>query len=64
MISALILDIRKLWLRESRARFGKIWREPNEIAHNLAQLASYVPLCIQDLVLNERYRCWNPTNIT
>jgi hypothetical protein len=52
----------------------KTRREQNGIAHNLARFAlksrssqisfSFVPLCIQDLVLSDRYRCMIQTGVT
>jgi ribonuclease HI len=51
----------------------KIWREQNGIAHNLAKFAfkthsmhllfDFVPLCIQDLMLNDRYHCRYPVDV-
>jgi ribonuclease HI len=65
MISALILDIQEIMAKRVSCKVRKIWREQNMIVHNLAQFPSkprtsqvvsfsFVPLCIQDLVLNDR----------
>jgi hypothetical protein len=72
-ILAVIIDIKEILARRPLSLVWKIWREQNRITHNLANYAlksrmckvsfSFVPLCIQDLVLNDRYRCWSPVSI-
>jgi hypothetical protein len=67
VISALIMDIKEVMAKRALCTVWKIWREQNQIAHNLAKFAlksrssqvsfSFVPLCIQDLVFNDRFRC-------
>jgi hypothetical protein len=67
VILAVVMDIKDIMGRRSSTLVRKIWREQNRIAHNLANYAlksrssrvsfSIVPLCIRDLVLNDRYHC-------
>jgi hypothetical protein len=67
VISALIMDIKEVMAKRALCTVWKIRREQNQIAHNLAKFAlksrssqvsfSFVPLCIQDLVFNDRFRC-------
>jgi hypothetical protein len=66
VISTLILDIKEFVDARESCKFRKIWKEHNRITHNLAQFAlksssscisfSSILLCIQDLVLSDRYR--------
>jgi hypothetical protein len=74
VISAVTMDIKEILARRSSSLVWKIWREQNRIAHNLANYAlksrtskvsfSFVLLCIQDLVLNDRYWCRSLVGIT
>jgi hypothetical protein len=74
MIAAVISDIKQGLGNRVSYSIRKIWREQNKIAHNLAQFASKprtsqvsfsaVPLCIQDLVLHDRYRSRYSVGIT
>jgi hypothetical protein len=74
IISATIGDIKEIMVSRGACQIQKIWREQNLIPHNLAQFAlkcrsspvsfSAVPLCIQDLVYNDYFRCGNADDIT
>jgi hypothetical protein len=72
--AALIADI-KVAIRNRRSCVVvKVGRDQNDAAHKLAHHAllsrsskssfSFVPECIQDLVLNDRIRCQNPGILT
>jgi hypothetical protein len=62
-------DIKEALRRRLECSIQKVVRDCNKIAHNLVQLAletytsktsfSFVPPYIQDLVYNDRSRCWD-----
>jgi hypothetical protein len=66
--SPLVMDIKEAMDRRFECSILKIGRDPNKIAHNLIHNAlktnsskasfSLVPPRIQDLVYNDRSRCW------
>jgi hypothetical protein len=74
IISAIIGDIKEIMWNRGNRWMQKAWREQNHIAHNMVQFAlksdisrvsfSIVPLCIEDLVYNDRSHCNNADDIT
>jgi hypothetical protein len=74
MLSAIIFDIKEFVAARQLCKVQKTWREQNGITHNLACFAlksrssqisfSFLPLCIQDLVLSDRYCCMNQTGVS
>jgi hypothetical protein len=74
VLLAIVGFIKEGMTRRRACQIQKIWRDHNRIAHNLAHYAlksrcsrvsfSFVPLCIQDLVYNDRFRCQNLVEVT
>jgi hypothetical protein len=72
--SPIICDIKEIIGGQGDCQVQKVWREQNQIAHNLAKFSlksrssrvstSVVPFCIQELVYCDRFQCRNPIDIT